>query len=270
MNLSICSFASSSSGNCYLIKSEETAVLMDAGITAKAVDTALASQGLGYADLGGICITHEHTDHIKCLHTLVGRRPFSGPVFATKGTREGILAKTSGMSQQSVETIRGGDSFSVGDIKVGCFGLSHDTPEPVGYFFEKNGCKIAIVTDTGYVTEEIFSAIRGADVLVLESNHEKNLLLYGRYPYPLKRRILSDVGHLSNEDCGGALCRYLTEMNGEKIPSVVLAHLSSENNTPMQALLTVRNVLEENDFYADRDLLLSTAPKNTVSQIIEI
>lgn len=111
MNLSICSFASSSSGNCYLIKSEETAILVDAGITAKAVDAALASQRLGYADLGGICITHEHTDHIKCLHTLVGDGPFSEPVFATEGTREGILAKTSGMPQQRFETIRGGDTF---------------------------------------------------------------------------------------------------------------------------------------------------------------
>lgn len=270
MNLSICSFASSSSGNSYLIQSEETAILVDAGITAKATDEGLREIGIGYEDLGGICITHEHADHIKCLHTLAVRRPFEERIYATEGTMEGILEKTSAISAGNFERVCSGDSFKIRDIRVETFGLSHDTPQPIGYAFEKNGRKIAIVTDTGYVTEKIFEAIRGADVLVLEANHEKNLLLYGRYPYPLKRRILGDQGHLSNEDCGGALCRYLREIDGEKVPNVVLAHLSSENNTPMQALLTVRNILEENDFYAGKDLVLTTAPKNELSQIIRV
>ncbi len=269
MNLSICSFASSSSGNSYLIKSDETAILVDAGVSAKAIDAALATQGLGYEDLGAICVTHEHIDHIKCLHTLMKRRPFRNPVFASGGTRDAALEKTSAISAAGFERVQGGDIFTIKDIKITTFGLSHDAAEPVGYSFEKNGRKIAIVTDTGCMTEDIFRAIKGADALVIEANHEKNLLLYGRYPYSLKRRILSDVGHLSNEDCGGALCRFLREIDGEKVPRVVLAHLSSENNTPTQALLTVRNILEENDFCAGRDFVLSVAPKAEVGEIIK-
>ena len=180
------------------------------------------------------------------------------------------MEKTSAISAGDFERVQGGDVFTVKDIKITAFGLSHDAAEPVGYSFEKNGRKIAIVTDTGYVTEDIFRAIRGAEALVIEANHEKNLLLYGRYPYPLKRRILSDQGHLSNEDCGAALCRFLREINREKVPRVVLAHLSSENNTPAQALLTVRNVLEENDFYAGRDFILSVAPKAEIGEIIVV
>ena len=270
MNLSICSFASSSSGNSYLVRSEETAILVDAGLTAKATDVALAQLGLGYADLGAICVTHEHSDHIKCLHTLVKRRPFENAVFASEGTMNSILEKTSAISQDDFEVVGAGDTFTVGDIKVTVFALSHDAAEPTGYAFERNGKKIAIVTDTGCMTEEIYEIISGADALVIEANHEVNLLLYGRYPYPLKRRIMGDEGHLSNEACAEALCRYLREIDGEKVPSVVLAHLSSENNTPAQAYLTVKNILEENDFLVGRDLLMNTAPKSELGEIIEV
>ena len=270
MNLAICSFASSSSGNSYLIKSDETAILVDAGVAAKTTDERLSSLGIGYDELGGICVTHEHVDHIKCLHTLIKRRPYKNPVFASGGTREAALEKTSAISVGDFEKVQGGDIFTIKDIKVTTFGLSHDAAEPVGYVFEKNGRKIAIVTDTGCMTEDIFRAINGADILIIEANHEKNLLLYGRYPYSLKRRILSDEGHLSNEDCGAALCRFLREIDGEKVPQVVLAHLSSENNTPAQAFLTVRNILEENDFYAGRDFILSVAPKDEIGEIIEV
>lgn len=270
MNLAICSFASSSSGNSYLIKSDETAILVDAGVAAKTTDERLSSLGIGYDELGGICVTHEHVDHIKCLHTLIKRRPYKNPVFASGGTREAVLEKTSALSAGNFERIQADDTFIMKDIKVTTFGISHDAAEPVGYSFEKNGRKIAIVTDTGCMTEDIFRAIRGAETLVIEANHEKNLLLYGKYPYSLKRRILSDVGHLSNEDCGAALCRFLREIDGEKVPQVVLAHLSSENNTPTQALLTVRNILEENDFYAGRDFILSVAPKAEIGEIIAV
>lgn len=270
MNLSICSFASSSSGNSYLVRSQNAALLVDAGLSAKSIDAALASQGLGYEDLDAICVTHEHSDHIKSLHTLIRRRPFDNPVFTSGGTRDAILEKAPGICQGNFERIGAGDLFLAGDIKVASFGLSHDAAEPVGYTFEKNGRKVAIVTDTGCMTEEIFAAIKGADTLVIESNHEENLLLYGRYPYQLKRRIMSDVGHLSNEACAQAIARYLRELGGEKIPAIVLAHLSSENNTPTQAMLTVRNILEENDFYAGKDFILSVAPKAEIGEIIEI
>ncbi len=270
MDLSICSFASSSSGNSYLIRSEKTAILVDAGISAKAIDADLASQGLGYAGLGAICVTHEHIDHIKSLHTLMKRRPLRNPVFASGGTVDAIIEKTSSVCDADFEHVRAGDTFATCDIKITTFALSHDAAEPLGYTFEKNGHKIAIVTDTGCMTEEIFAAIRNADALVIEANHEKNLLLYGRYPYPLKRRIMSDLGHLSNEACALAIARYLREREGKSIPSILLAHLSSENNTQTQAYLTVKNILEENELYAGSDYVMATAPKSQIGQIIGV
>ena len=279
MDLEICSFASSSSGNSYYIKSGDVSLLVDSGLAAKTIDGRLAAVGGAYEKLTAILVTHEHTDHVKCLHTLMKRRPFRGTVCASRGTQECIIGKTKGISEADFFSVKSGDSFWLGGesgagfeqadgLKVSVFGLSHDTPEPVGYSFERSGKKAAIVTDTGYISEEIFRAISGCDVLFIEANHERNLLLYGRYPYSLKHRILSDTGHLSNEDCGGALCRYLRELGGEKIPRVVLAHLSSENNTPQQAILTVRNVLEESDFYVGRDLILTVAPKDSMSELI--
>lgn len=279
MDLEICSFASSSSGNSYYIKSGDVSLLVDSGLAAKTIDERLAAVGGAYERLTAILVTHEHTDHIKCLHTLMRRRPFCGLVCASKGTQNKILEKTASLYEEDFSTVKSGDSFwlsvesgagfeQADGLKVSVFGLSHDTPEPVGYSFERNGKKAAIVTDTGRISEEIFGAIQDCDVLFIEANHERNLLLYGRYPYVLKQRILSDTGHLSNEDCGGAICRYLRELGGRKIPRVVLSHLSSENNTPQQAILTVRNVLEENDFYVGRDLMLSVAPKDSVSELI--
>lgn len=284
MDLAICSFASSSAGNSYYIKSGEVSILVDTGLAAKTIDERLAAVGGSYDELSAIFVTHEHTDHIKCLHTLMKRRPFGGKVFTGRGTADALSEKTKGIAISDFEIVKAGDSLRLNtgsctagragvqsggrdDLKIQVFRLSHDTPEPVGYTFERNGKKAAIVTDTGYITEEIFQAIRGCDVLFLEANHERNLLLYGRYPYSLKHRILSDTGHLSNVDCGGALCRFIRELDGEKLPQVVLSHLSSENNTPQQAILTVRNVLEENDFYVGRDLTLTVAPKDEISQI---
>ena len=135
---------------------------------------------------------------------------------------------------------------------------------------KREGKKIAIVTDTGVVTEEILEAIKGSDLLVMESNHEVNILLYGSYPYNIKRRILSDVGHLSNEAAGNCILGFLKDINGEKIPRVLLAHLSQENNTPQQAYITVKNILEEEDFYVGKDLSLGVVLKDQLSELIYI
>lgn len=295
MNLEICSIASSSSGNSYVVRSEEAVVLVDAGVTAKKIDEGLAKLKISYQDVDAILITHEHSDHINCLHTLVKRRPFAGRVYASYGTMQGVLSKGKNLAESAFDNVSAGDAVQIKDIKVNVFSLSHDTPQPTGYTFEKNGKKIAIVTDTGCVTEEIFASISGSDILVIEANHEKNLLLYGRYPYPLKQRILSDTGHLSNETCGLTICRYLTERGeemqegifgeasiepgardaGERdksrgIPEVVLAHLSKENNTPMQAMMTVSNILEENGFLVGEDLRLTVAPRDVLGEIFRV
>ncbi len=129
---------------------------------------------------------------------------------------------------------------------------------------------MTVVTDTGVITEEIFEQMKTADLLVLEANHEVNILRMGSYPYPLQQRILGDEGHLSNETAGRILCSLLDQMHGERVPRVLLAHLSHENNTPQQAYLTVKNILFERDYFVDRDVKLAVIRRDETSPLLEV
>ena len=242
MELAICSFASGSSGNCFLIKTEETAVLVDAGISGRQVESGLEALGLKTADLNAVLITHEHSDHIRGLKIVSSKS--CAPVFASEGTFRGIeFADELG----SKKVFCPGESFSVGDIRVTSFPTSHDAAQPSGFSFEAGGKKIAIVTDTGTVTEDCYCRVKDADILVLESNHDESVLRMGRYPWFLKQRILSDEGHLSNEAAARMVLRILQEEQAsgrqEKNRLVLLAHLSKENNFPEMALQTMSNIL---------------------------
>lgn len=260
MTLGFCSFASSSSGNCYLIKSETTSLLVDVGISAAQIVKHLANLEMEPGEIDGVLLTHEHIDHVKSVSAFHKKAP-AAHFIASEGTARALDEKVQAAIAPCLTTLEGSGQFLIGDILVTHFGLSHDAAQPMAYAFEKDGKKVAIVTDTGVVTDEIFETIADADILVLEANHEENILLYGRYPYSVKRRILSDKGHLSNEAAGKCLARILQRLQQPagagaacKVPRVYLAHLSRENNTPQQAYLTVRNVLEEEDFYIGKDL----------------
>lgn len=151
------------------------------------------------------------------------------------------------------------------------FGLSHDAAEPMGFSFIHNDKKMSIVTDTGYISDDLFEQIYDSDFLVLEANHEINILKMGAYPYSLKQRILGNKGHLSNEAAGKCICRMLHERQKEcSVPKIVLAHLSSENNTPAQAYLTIRNILFEEDFYIGKDLEMDVIKKDQISSLMEV
>ncbi len=266
MNLGICTLASSSSGNCYIIKSETTVLILDIGITAKKLEADMARIGLSCKDIDGVLVTHEHIDHIKGLKTLMKKTDC--PVFMTEGTKNAYVKRSPAIPYQRLSTITAGNRYIIGDIEVAPFNVSHDTSEPVAFSLIRNGTKISVVTDTGYVTEEIFENIKDSDILVIEANHERNILLYGRYPYSLKYRILSDKGHLSNEACADAIVRLLKE--NDKCPTVLLAHLSRENNTPAQAMITVRNAVEENGFFVGADLELSVIEPDAMSEVTVI
>ena len=246
-DLAICSLASGSSGNSYLVMTESTAVLIDAGISGKQVLSRIAPFGLAAEDLKAVLITHEHSDHVKGLKPVL--RASGAPVFMTQGTLSGISFAD---DLDDVRLFSPGEIFDIGDIQIMTFATSHDANEPCGYCICAGGKQITIVTDTGYVTEECFSAMRDADILVLESNHDESVLRIGRYPLFLKQRILSDVGHLSNEAAAGALLSVLTdelESTGLNKPRLVLlAHLSHENNFPEMAYTTLKNVLEAGGF----------------------
>lgn len=269
MTLGFCSFASSSSGNCYLIKSEKTNLLVDLGISASQISRNLGLLGIKSQDVAGVLLTHEHIDHIKSVsafHKLAPEARFIASGGTIGALKEKIVNQLSGCLTLTEET----EDISIGDIQIHYFHLSHDAADPIAYTFEKEGKKVSIVTDTGCVTEEIQQAIAGSDILVLEANHEENILLYGKYPYHIKRRILSDKGHLSNEAAGRCLCRLLRELDGKKVPKVFLAHLSRENNTPQQAYLTVRNLLEEEDFLIGRDLKMDVITKEEPRELTVI
>lgn len=269
MTLEFCSFASSSSGNCYMVRSENTTLLVDVGIAGKNVLAGLAEKGVSPEQVDGILLTHEHIDHIKSLR-MISKKAVNAGVYASKGTLSQVCDK---VTDECMCPVQAQIPFLIGDIQVKPFRISHDAAEPMSYSFCKEDKQITIVTDTGYVSDEVFDQVKDADLLVLEANHEVNILKMGAYPYSLKRRILGDEGHLSNEAAGKCLCemlRYRGEQNKKDVPKVVLAHLSKENNTPGQAYLTIRNILFEEDYYIDKDLELDIALREEVGKNVEI
>ena len=269
MDLAFCSFSSGSSGNSYLVKSDSTNILVEAGITGSKIMENLKLFGLSPSKIHGLVLSHEHFDHVKGLSRMT-IKTIHAESCATEGTLGAIGDRLRRIPVEQQRVVHSGDDFSIGDIDIHVFALSHDAAEPVGYSFQRNGKKITIVTDTGCVTDEITEAVKDSDLLVLESNHEKNILLYGRYPYNVKRRILSDKGHLSNEAAAYCICDFLKTRKKEQMPRVLLAHISQENNTPLQAQLTVRNILEEEGYYVGKDLLLDSLEKDMITDLIFI
>ena len=222
--MKIAVFASGSGGNCMLLSHKDTHILIDAGISMRRIESSLRSQGLTVKDIGGVLITHEHSDHISGLKMLIKHH---GPeIFAprTVGTRLcGMLPE----AEDYLTVLPVGRDFPLGDIRIRAFHTPHDTDESVGYRIEGGG-SFAIATDMGCVTDEVLHGLLGADTVLLESNHDVNMLCDGPYPVYLKRRILSNRGHLSNADCA-RLARFLVDKGTKRI---ILGHLSRENNRP--------------------------------------
>jgi len=251
MGLTFCSFSSGSSGNCYLVQSQETTLLVDAGISGRKILKSLDDVKIGAHDVNAVLITHEHTDHIRSLRTLTKRMPHIR-AYANHGTWKNIEHL---VEEKQRVTFNTGETFSIGDIKVKPFLLSHDAEEPVGFSFFKNDKQISILTDTGVLSEDILHEIKGADILVLEANHDVEMLRIGRYPWFLKKRILGEKGHLSNVAAADAICKVLSEK--KKYRHVLLAHLSKENNFPEMAYQTIKNLLEEKSHFIDTHIGLN-------------
>ena len=220
-------FASGSSGNCLLVDGGGSCLLIDAGISMRRVRTALDQAGYRMQDIGGVLITHEHSDHISGLKMLVKHHQL--PVYAPRTVANRLRGMLPEL-EDSLRVIPVGEPFPVGGLSVTAFHTPHDTDESVGYRVEGDGV-YAHATDMGCVTEEVLSALTGADTVLIESNHDEEMLRYGPYPVPLKRRILSDRGHLSNDNCA-RLARTLADSGTRRI---ILGHLSRENNTPQKA-----------------------------------
>lgn len=240
MGLRFTVLASGSTGNAAVVSNGEMNLLVDAGLSARKLEQLLAERGLSGHDLDAVLVTHEHSDHIKGLGTLA--RKYDLPIYANEGTWEALQKHLGTIAEHNVRVLATGDMTEFGSIQVESYAISHDAAEPVGYCFYEEGQKLSMATDLGYMSDKVRDQLLDSDVLVLESNHDVEMLRYGSYPWNIKRRILSDKGHLSNEAAGEALC----EVMGGGTKRVYLAHLSQNHNMMDLARMTVQSVLDQN------------------------
>lgn len=261
----LCSIASGSSGNCIYAGTDSTHVMFDAGISGKRIEQGLNGLGLKTKELSGILVTHEHIDHISGLGVVARRCGI--PIYATKGTVNAIMATSSvgTIDPGLFRIIKADEEFSIGDMTFTPMKISHDAEEPVGYVFGGGGKRGAIVTDLGTYDNYIIDKIRDLDVLFLEANHDRNMLMVGAYPYYLKQRIMGDKGHLSNENSG----KLLGEVLHDNFKVVMLGHLSKENNYAELAYETVGlEVTMGDNPYKSSDFPIKVAKRDCPSEIL--
>ena len=242
ISLRVTILASGSSGNCTLLETEQTRLLVDAGVGKKETLRRLAAVGRLVDGLDGIVISHEHSDHIGSLAQVLGQwRTTVYLTEATHGEVTRILPESSRKRLDHVEHIRAGQRFHVGDIEVSPFSIPHDAADPLGFTFRASGTKVAIVTDLGYLPEMVKQHLRDSDCLMLESNHDLEMLKVGPYPWHIKQRVMSRTGHLSNH----TVSEYLADAEGfdARARFLVLAHLSENNNNPDVARICAEEAL---------------------------
>ncbi len=249
------SLVSGSSGNCALLSDGKTAILADCGLSCKKMEDALSKTSISPADLSGIVITHEHTDHIRGLSAIA--KKYNLPVYATAKTHEAIKLNLT----ENIKYISPDIDFEIGTIGVCPFSIPHDAAGPVGYNFYFGDTKLSLATDIGKMTEDVFNHLKGSIGVLLESNHDVNMLKLGRYPMVLKRRILGDLGHLSND----AAAETALELAKNGTRHIMLGHLSNENNTPNIAYTNTADYLIKNGAELGKDIALSVAARYEVS-----
>ena len=232
MSLLFAPLYSGSGGNCTYIANDDTAVLVDAGLTGKCILSAMDELGLPKSKIRAILITHEHLDHVKGVGVL--SRKLDVPVYANAATWAAMETKMGSISPKN-KVITDTDDFFVEELLISPVAISHDAAQPTGYTVSSGGKKAAILTDTGKITVEMLQKVVGSSVIILEANHDIEMLRCGPYPYKLKQRILSQKGHLSNDD-SAAFAVMLAKLG---IKGILLGHLSKENNFPELAYNTV-------------------------------
>ena len=246
--------ASGSTGNSVYVANNEKSFLIDAGLSGKKIEESLQEVGSSLKEIDGIFITHEHDDHVKGIGVLA--RKYNIPIYANETTL-GNLPKSVGNIDESLFHIMDtGSVIDFGELQIESIPISHDAKEPVGYLFTEDDFKLSLVTDLGYVSQRIKGKIAGSDSFIFESNHDVDMLRMSSYPWSIKKRILSDVGHLSNEDSGDALA----EIISGDTQKVYLAHRSKENNLLELARLTVKNILEDYGITENEVKLMDTYP----------
>ena len=262
------SLSSGSKGNCTLIRTNTENILVDCGIAAKRIDGELKELGLSLAEIDAVLITHEHADHIKGLKRLMSA--YRIPVYTSYGTASNLYSATKDeffqYTDDEMHIVYPDRDFYIGNTLVRPFRIYHDTPGPLAFRFEQEKAicgrdvSVCVMTDCGHYDEYIRSNLCGLDALLIEANHDPDMLMEGPYPMFLKRRIYSDQGHASNFSCG----KLLSDVDSEKLKYVLLGHLSETNNTPQVAL---SEVLSE---FSPVSAKVEVAPQDGMSRIISV
>ncbi len=266
--MKICSLSSGSSGNCIFVSSGLTHILIDAGVSGKKIEQELEKIGESIDSIDAMLVTHEHIDHIKSIGVLARKHAIS--IYGTKGTLTEAINGSHPIGNVNpglLNFVVKDRPFMIGDILVTAFSVSHDAADPVAYSFRCGGSKIGTATDLGRVDDYIMDNLKDSDVLYLESNHDVRMLEVGSYPYQLKQRIKSDLGHISNDTCAKLVVE-LCSGSETKVKDVILAHLSEENNFPELAFETVNSEVMLK-LREDRRPKIHVAPRGEHSFIAE-
>ena len=263
--MNFCPLYSGSSGNCSFVTCGGDSLLIDAGLSGKAIEGALHTIGAEARDLKAILVTHEHVDHVKGIGVL--SRRYHLPVYCTEGTWEGMPSGVGAIDRGLRRTFVPGEDFYIGSMSISSFAIPHDAQEPVGFRIWGGGGSVSVATDMGYVRKDVLEAIAGSSLILLESNHDPDMLMNNpHYTSALKRRIRSRQGHLSNGECAETVVR-LAETGCRQ---VVLGHLSGENNTPELAYDTAVHAVTDRGLSLGQDILIDLAWRDRVGKVYEI
>ncbi len=257
----LCSLFSGSTGNASFVKAGNTNILVDCGDSGVYVENALKNIGISPDSLDCIFITHEHIDHVKGAGIL--SRRYNLPIYATYGTWQKMISRIGKINIDNIRYIQGGTAFGVKDAIVTPFTTPHDSAESVGFTIEHGLTRASVATDIGVMTKTVYDNIKKSDIVLLESNHDVDMLLNGSYSIDLKKRIRSNVGHLSNDDCALTSSHLLQE----GVKHIILAHLSNDNNTGDIAYSTTERALIAEGAVIDSDITLEVAGRFTPSKM---
>lgn len=265
--MELCSIASGSSGNCILAGEGSCRLLIDAGISGTRIERGLNALGHKTSEMQAILITHEHSDHIGGLGVIA--RKYGLPIYATKQTKEAILNMPSAgaIDPALFHTVTADQAFQIGELAIEPIRISHDAADPVAYILKSGSRSAGVVTDLGTYDAYLLKKLQGLNLLLLEANHDVQMLLAGPYPYFLKQRILGNRGHLSNELCG----RLLAKMLHDGFGAVLLGHLSKENNFSQLAYEAVKLEITMADCaYQGDDFPIHIAEPDSISKLISV
>jgi phosphoribosyl 1,2-cyclic phosphodiesterase len=264
MTLNFCSLSSGSSGNCYYLGNESHGILIDAGISATSIRKFLKNMDIPIQTIMGVLITHNHIDHIRGLEVLT--RKNSLPAFTTEKIWKSILSPKTKISKDCIREIALQKIFHLAGFDIEAFPVFHDAPETIGFHICAGNKKVTIVTDLGHICQTAAPYIKAANLLVIESNYDEEMLINGRYPHFLKARIKSDNGHLGNMQTSV----FLADIISDNHSHICLAHLSKNNNTPEKALNTLHQTFSERGVILNGRLQVSILNRNLPGEMIRL